>query len=89
MSLVLVPGKGSSFEAIVGYTLAQLRKEARLSQMELAECAGLKQASWSRIEAGRTALSVAQLRSVARMLGTMPSTILATAERLHLETERP
>ncbi len=78
--LVLVPGKGSSLEALVGYTLMQLRKEAKLSQAELAEYVGVRQGNWSRIESGRSSLSIAQLRSAAIRLGTMPSAILAKAE---------
>lgn len=74
----LVPA--ATYPAIVGQVLASLRERHEMSQAELAGAAGLKQAAWSKIERGHTALNVEQLMQVARTLDMKPWQILRAAD---------
>ncbi|MCA9626101.1 MAG: helix-turn-helix transcriptional regulator [Alphaproteobacteria bacterium] len=79
-STSLVPA--ATYPAIVGRVLADFRENQseKMSQADLAEAAGLKQAAWSKIERGQTALNVEQLAQVAKTLGVQPWEIVRAAD---------
>ena len=62
--------------------LRQARKEARLTQVQLAEKLRLTQSLWSKMERGECRLDVIQLRAVCRHLGL---TLFKFVERLERE----
>jgi transcriptional regulator with XRE-family HTH domain len=66
--------------SIVGGVLTQARNQRGLRQEDLAQAAGLTQATWSRVEKGTTKLAVTDLWKVAPVLGSKPSEILREAE---------
>jgi len=70
----------SSYPAIVGQVLCELRKAAGLEQAELARAIGVTQSTWSRIETGSSALTIEQLADAAEMLGVERSKILSLAD---------
>lgn len=72
---------GVSYAAVVGFTLARLREKASLSQAELADAAGLKQAAWSKVERGVTAANIEHLTQAAARLELPVSAILRRADR--------
>lgn len=71
---------GSTFAAIVGAVIANLREEFGISQAILAEEVGIGQPAWSRIEKGESALSIDQLARAAKAMQTSPAEILLRAE---------
>ncbi|MCZ6764659.1 MAG: helix-turn-helix transcriptional regulator [Alphaproteobacteria bacterium] len=70
----------TTYAAVVGRVLVLLRRERRIRQSELAGAAGVGQSTWSRIEAGASALTVDQLGRVAKALGLDAGDILAKAD---------
>ena len=70
----------TTYPAIVGQILVELRKERRLEQSDLAGRIGLTQSTWSRIECGESAFSMDQLAKAATRLETTPSEILRRAD---------
>jgi transcriptional regulator with XRE-family HTH domain len=61
--------KTLSFSALVGFVLVSIRKEKLLEQGVIAQKMGITQASYSRLENGKSALSVDQLYAVSKVLG--------------------
>jgi|TARA_R110001583_G_scaffold195453_1_gene373772 transcriptional regulator with XRE-family HTH domain len=61
--------KTLSFSALVGFVLVSIRKEKLLEQGAIAQKMGITQASYSRLENGKSALSVDQLYAVSKVLG--------------------
>lgn len=53
----------------IGETIAKLRKEAGITQAELAESVGVRQTHISRIESGRHSTTLDILQAIARRLG--------------------
>jgi len=51
----------TTYSAVLGVVLANLRKERGIEQSEMAERMGLSQASYSRLEGGKSAFSVDQM----------------------------
>lgn len=68
------------YTALVGQVLAVRRQNLGLQQNVLAHALGISQSAYSRIEQGKTSLSIPQLRIVADVLYSSPSEILAQAE---------
>jgi transcriptional regulator with XRE-family HTH domain len=58
----------TSFSAVLGVVLANLRKEMRVEQGNMAERMGLSQASYSRLESGKSSFSVDQMFHAAQVL---------------------
>jgi len=58
----------TSYSAILGVVLASLRKERFMEQGEMAERMGLSQASYSRLESGKSSFSVDQMFQAASAL---------------------
>jgi transcriptional regulator with XRE-family HTH domain len=61
--------KTLSFSALVGFVIVSIRKEKLLEQATIAQKMGITQASYSRLENGKSALSVDQLYAVSKVLG--------------------
>lgn len=78
----------TTYGAVVGCVLSEMRGRAGLTQTQLAAEMGLTQSAWSRIECGSNTISVDQIREAARLLGFAPDGILAAAERAVMELGR-
>ena len=61
--------KTLSFSALVGFVIVSVRKEKLLEQASIAQKMGITQACYSRLENGKSALSVDQLYAVSKALG--------------------
>lgn len=59
----------TTFSAVLGVVLANFRKELNVEQADMAARMGLSQASYSRLESGKSAFSVDQLYQAASALG--------------------
>lgn len=70
----------TSYPALVGAVLGNLREERRLKQVDLAAQVGLAGSTWSRIENGSSALTIDQLAQVAEALSIRPGEILRHAD---------
>lgn len=70
----------TTFPAITGRILVNLRKNGGIGQDELAEAIGITQSTLSRVERGESALTVDQLAKAARKLGIKASKILDLAD---------
>lgn len=71
-----------TYQSLVGHVLQHHRKQQKLEQSQMAELIGVSQSAFSRIESGATAISVAQLRKIAPLLGLQPGEILQQADEL-------
>ncbi len=74
----------TTYPAIVGGVLAQIRNQAGLRQEQLAQALGITQATLSRIEKGQSSITVEHLRLAAPRLGSTPSQILSYADQTEL-----
>jgi len=70
----------TTYAAVVGQVLVYLRRENKIRQADIARAAGVGQSTWSRIEAGRSALNLEQLSRVAATFGLTPGDVLARAD---------
>lgn len=59
----------TTYSAVLGVVLANFRKELNVEQADMAARMGLSQASYSRLESGKSAFSVDQLYQAASALG--------------------
>jgi transcriptional regulator with XRE-family HTH domain len=71
----------TTYPAILGRVLTEMRSRLGVDQAELASRLGLNQSSWSRIERGETAVNIEQLTQIAEVLRVRPGTIVADADR--------
>lgn len=73
LSLVVkMQDKMVSYSSILGVVVANKRKELGIDQSVLAEKMGLSQASYSRLESGKSTFSVDQMFECAKALGIAP-----------------
>lgn len=77
----------TTYPALVGSVLAQLRLRAKLTQGDLAKAIGIAPSTWSRIENGENSLSVEQLKLAADALKTSAPGILELADRAEEATK--
>lgn len=70
----------TSLGAMVGAVLTACRKEAKLSQKEIADALNLNVSTWSRIENGESGLTIEQLFAAANRLGVTPSGLIELVE---------
>ncbi len=78
----------TTYAAILGAVLGQIRTAAGLKQSDLAKAVGIGPSTWSRIEKGESSLSTDQLKLAADALKISPSEILnmvALAEEVAAE----
>jgi transcriptional regulator with XRE-family HTH domain len=78
----------TTYPAVVGGIIAQLRKNLGVPQADLAAHAGLNQPAWSKIERGLTAITVEQLALVSPCLGWRPGDLLGEADRVVVDLAR-
>lgn len=71
----------ASYPAIVGQVLCELRRKSGRDQSDLADAVGVTQSTWSRIEAGTSALTIEQLAVAANTLGVKTSEILQLTDQ--------
>lgn len=71
----------TTYPAIVGGVLAQIRTRQGLHQQDLAQCMGVAQSTLSRMEKGQSSISVEHLRLAAAHLGVAPSVIIHHADQ--------
>jgi DNA-binding Xre family transcriptional regulator len=76
---------GTTYPAIVGKVLTDLRTQRGIQQKNLAQAVGVTQANWSRIENGQTNITLVHLRSAANALAIPPAQILAIADQTEIE----
>ena len=70
----------TTYPALVGNVLAQLRKEKGIGQAEFGALVGIGQSTWSRIEKGESALTIEQLAKAAHHLEFQPHELLAVVD---------
>lgn len=70
----------TTYPAIVGRLLVAAREALGLDQAQVAREVGVTQPTWSRIERGDSALTVAQLAKAATALKTSPGEIMENAD---------
>lgn len=70
----------TSYPAIVGAVLVNLREQQGLTQADLARRMALAPSTWSRIENGASAFSIVQLAQVAHLLDVRPWEIVRHAD---------
>jgi len=75
------------YRFVLGASIAQIREHARLKQTDLAQKAGVTQATVSRIEHGILVPDMTTVRAMALGLGLKPQTLLATAEAAQARAE--
>ena len=66
--------------ALIGKVLAAHREHVRRTQADIAAKLGMSQSAYSRLEAGASAISAAQLRAAARAIGSSASSILTSVD---------
>ncbi len=76
---------GTTYPAIVGKVLTDLRTQRNMPQKDLAQAVGVTQANWSRIESGQTSVTLEHLRSAAQALAIPPAQILVIADQTEVE----
>lgn len=59
----------TTYSAVLGVVLANLRKQQGVDQKDMADRMGLSQASYSRLEGGKSSFSVDQMFQAANALG--------------------
>lgn len=69
----------TTYAAILGSVLANLRTAKGMTQSDVAGKLGLHVSTWSRIEKGEGSISADQLRKAAEALGETPANIMAKA----------
>lgn len=78
-----------AFTEVLGQVVRQHRGRQR--QEDLAPALAISPSAWSRIEAGKTSMTVVQLRRVAEVMGTDAWALLREAERVaeKIQTRSP
>ncbi|MEI7705664.1 MAG: helix-turn-helix transcriptional regulator [Deltaproteobacteria bacterium] len=74
------PGSAVTFGEVLGAVVVRRRVDLKKSQGEMAKDLKLSQAALSRLERGRSTMSVPHLRTAARTLGVQVSLLVAEAE---------
>jgi transcriptional regulator with XRE-family HTH domain len=71
----------TTYPAVVGGVLTQIRNQKSLRQEDLARAVGVTQTTWSRIETGQSNITVEHLRLAAGRLESEPNQILYYADK--------
>jgi transcriptional regulator with XRE-family HTH domain len=79
----------ATYSAVLGFVLSNLRKERGIEQGDMAIRMGLTQASYSRLEGGKSAFSVDQMYQAAEALDLSALTIIGALDKYssHLESD--
>lgn len=78
----------TTYNGIVGAVLRQRREQMGLEQSQISQKLGLTQSSYSRIESGKTSLSLVQLSDIAPHVGLKPQGFIAQVENIKYDMER-
>ena len=70
----------TTYSAILGQILKELRKKRGMDQSEIAEKMGMNRSSWSRIESGNTMVNIQQLQKAGDVFGMEANAILLKAD---------
>jgi len=76
---------GTTYSAIIGNVIKQLRDTKSITQKEMATYMGISQAAWSKLESGKSTLSTAQLVKVANHLNIPANKIMQYADNAALK----
>ena len=81
--------KNATYSAVLGVVLANLRAQKGLEQGDIADKMGLSQASYSRLENGKSAFSIDQMYQAASALGMSGNQIINEVDRYssHLQSD--
>ena len=71
---------GTTYGAIVGSIIRSHREKNRINQGAMAESMGVTQATWSKIENGKSNIGLTQIVRAASILGTTPGQLLSDAD---------
>jgi len=79
----------ATYSAVLGVVLSNLRKQKNMEQGEVASKMGLTQASYSRLEAGKSTFSIDQMYQAASALNLNGSDVIKEVENYsyHLQTD--
>ena len=80
---------GSKPEADLGQKILQLRKNAGLSQVQMAEELGLNRVSYTQLENGDRKVSADELGKIAKILKTTPDFLLGFKTEVEVTLESP
>ena len=72
----------TTYQTVLGRLIAMKRRQNQMDQDELARHVGVSSSTWSRIEAGLSALSIDQLAKAAAKLGTPVGELTSEADDL-------
>ena len=72
----------TTYQAVLGRLIAQKRQEKQMDQGEMAEAVGVSRSTWSRIEAGDSALNLDQLAKAANKLGLSLGALMVEADEI-------
>ncbi|MYK58319.1 MAG: helix-turn-helix transcriptional regulator [Rhodospirillaceae bacterium] len=78
----------TTYQAVLGRLIAQKRKEKQIDQEEMARRVGVSRSTWSRIEAGSSALNVDQLAKAASALDLPLGQLMMEADEIVRELRR-
>lgn len=71
----------TTYSAIIGRVITQLRKKKGLDQGAAAKKSGLNRSSWSRIEHGDAIPNAVQISKISNALGCSPGDIFGEADK--------
>ena len=80
---------GSAEAASIGKRIREVRRSRGMTQVQLAEAAGISASHMGDIETGRSSFSVEVLQKICRALHVSADSILLTAMWEHLEGPSP
>ena len=72
----------TTYQTLLGRLIAMKRRQRQMDQEELARHVGVSNSTWSRIEAGQSALSIDQLAKAAEKLGALVGELTSEADDL-------
>ena len=78
----------TTYNGIVGAVLRQRREQMGLEQSQISERLDLTQSSYSRIESGKTSLTLVQLSDIAPHFGLSPHSFITQVESIKHNMER-
>ena len=78
----------TTYQTVLGRLIAQKRKEMRIDQEEMARRVGVSRSTWSRIEAGSSALNMDQLARAASALGVSLGDLMLEVDEIVRELKR-
>ena len=78
----------TTYQAVLGRLIAQKRKEKKIDQEDMAQRVGVSRSTWSRIEAGSSALNMDQLAKAASALGVPLGELMLEVDEIVRELRR-